>query len=122
MAQQNLTLIRGDTNIFDATVTLNSAPLDITTYDVWCTAKYSKDDTDIAALFQLTKTGGAITVVGANNNVARINIPASATLALTADVSVFYDVQIKAAGVNGQITTVAEGTMLISRDVTRAVT
>lgn len=120
MTQQNLALVRGDTNLFTATVTLNGAPLDVSAYDIWCTAKYSKDDADIAALFQVTKAAGAITVGGTGNSVATITIAAALTIALTADVKVFYDVQIKAPGGGGQITTVAEGTMLISKDVTRA--
>jgi hypothetical protein len=119
MIQQNLALIRGDTNVFEATVTLLGAPLDISAYDIWCTAKYNKNDTDLEALFQVTKALGAIVVMGANNNIAQITIAASLTIALTQDVRVFYDVQIKSPA--GTITTVAEGTMLISKDVTRAV-
>lgn len=120
MPQQNLALVRGDTNIFTATITINQVALDVSAYDIWCTAKYSKDDLDINALFQVTKAAGAITVGGASNNVATVTIAAALTIALTADVKVFYDVQIKAPGGTGQITTVAEGTMLISKDVTRA--
>lgn len=119
MQQQDLALVRGDTNIFTATITLNGAPLDVSGYDIWCTAKYSKDDTDLQALFQVTKAAGAITVGGASNNVATITVAASLTSPLTADVKVFYDVQIRSAG--GQVSTVAEGTMRISKDVTRAV-
>lgn len=119
MTQQNLALRRGDSNIFTATVTVAGVALDVSAYDIWCTAKYNKDDTDLQALFQVTKTSGAIVVGGAGNSVATITIAASLTLALTTDVTVFYDVQIKS--VPGVITTVAEGTMLISRDVTRAV-
>lgn len=119
MQQQNLALTRGDTNRIDATVTIEDVPLNISAYDIWCTAKYDKADTDAQALFQVTKAAGAIVVTGTNSNVAQITIAASLTSALTSDVRVFYDVQIKSAG--GQITTVAEGTMTISRDVTRAV-
>lgn len=118
MTQQNLAIKRGDSNIFTVTITLNGAPLDVSAYDIWCTAKYSKDDPDINALFQLTKAGGDIAVSGANNNIATVTVAASDTIALTHDVMVFYDVQIKS--VPGQITTVAEGTMNISRDITRA--
>lgn len=119
MAQQNLNLVRGDTNVFDATVTLSGSPLDVSAYDIWCTAKYSKDDADVDALFQVTKTAGEITVGGASNNVATIAVPAADTVALLVDVVVFYDIQIQAPG--GQITTVANGTMTISKDVTRAI-
>ena len=89
-------------------------------YDIWMTAKYSKDDTDLQALFQVTKGAGAITVGGANNNVATITVAATLTSPLTTDVSVFYDVQIKAPGGSGQVSTVADGTLAIARDVTRA--
>ena len=119
MTQQNLALKRGDTNVFAATITIASVALDVSAYDIWCTAKYNKDDLDINALFQVTKAAGAIVVSGAGNNIATITVAASLTLALTTDVSVFYDVQIKSPG--GVVTTVAEGTMLISKDVTRAV-
>lgn len=119
MAQQNLQLVRGDTNVFEATVTLSGVALDISAYDIWCTAKYSKADLDANALFQVTKAAGEITVGGVGNNVATIAVPASDTVALTVDVTVFYDIQIQAPG--GQITTVANGTMLIGRDVTRTI-
>lgn len=119
MTQQNLALIRGDTNIFEATVTIAAVPLDISGYDIWCTAKYNKNDTDLQALFQVTKAAGAIVVGGADNNVATITIAANLTSPLTQDTKVFYDVQIESPG--GVITTVAEGTMVITRDVTRAI-
>lgn len=119
MTQQNLTMKRGDSFLFTTTITLNGVALDVSGYDIWCTAKYNKDDTDLAALFQLTKLAGDIVVGGAGNNIATTTIPASDTIALTVDVVVFYDVQIKS--VAGQVTTVAEGTLTISKDVTRAI-
>ena len=116
---QNLSFIRGDTNVFFATVTLAGAPLDLSTYDIWCTAKYSKDDVDIAALFQVTRTAGDITIGGSGNNVATVTIGHSLTSALVADTTVYYDIQIEEQTTH-QISTVVDGQITITRDITQA--
>lgn len=117
MEQQNLTMKRGDSFQFTTTVTLNGSALDISGYSVWVTAKRQKSDLDAAAIFQLTKAGGAITVGGAGNNVATTTIPPASTASLTADTVLYYDVQIESPG--GKVDTVAEGVLTIGLDVTQ---
>lgn len=109
---------RGDNIRFDVNITQGGAALDVSAYDIWCTGKRDIDDADVDAVFQVTKAGGQITVTGAGNNIARVNIPGASTSALTEDVNLFYDVQIKSG--TGEITTVADGRMQIRKDVTRA--
>ncbi len=113
---------RGDNIKFDVTITLGVAgpPLDVSAYLIWCTGKYSVDDLDVSAVFQVTKAGGNITVSGTGNNIARVNIPGALTAVLTGNVQLFYDVQIKSP-ITGDIDTVAKGRMSIVRDVTRAI-
>ena len=109
---------RGDSIRFDVNVTQGGAALDLSTYDIWCTGKRNLDDADVDAVFQVTKAGGQITVVGAGNNIARVNIPGTSTSSLTEDITLFYDVQIKS--LTAEISTVADGRMQIRKDVTRA--
>lgn len=109
---------RGDNVKFDVTVTLDGAPVDLTTYSVWCTGKRQLSDADVDAIWQVTKAGGQITITGAGNNIARVNVPGSNTAVLTDNTTLFYDVQIKSAG--GDIATVADGRVTITLDVTRA--
>lgn len=109
---------RGDNIKFNVTVTVNGAPLDLTTYSVWCTGKRQLSDADVAAVWQVTKAGGEITLTGASNNIAQVNVPGSNTAVLTDNATLFYDVQIKSAG--GEISTVADGRITITLDVTRA--
>ena len=109
---------RGDNIKFDVDVKLDDVPLDISAYSIWCTGKRQLSDADVDAVWQVTKAGGQITVIGAGNNIARINVPGSNTAVLTENATLFYDVQIKSAG--GDIDTVADGRVQILQDVTRA--
>lgn len=109
---------RGDSIPFDVTITLDGVALDLTNYDIWATGKRQLSDADVDAVFQVTKAGGAIVVSGAGNNIARVTIPGSSTASLTANTTLFYDVQIKSP--TGLITTVADGRLTITLDVTRA--
>lgn len=110
---------RGDNIRFDVAITLDGNPLDVSAYLIWCTGKLQISDADLVAVFQATKLGGQITVTGAGNNIARVNIPGAFTSVLTDNTTLFYDVQIKSPG--GDIDTVASGRMQIVLDVTRAV-
>lgn len=119
MATQNLgPFKRGDNIRFQVDITQGGAPLNVSAYSIWCTGKRELSDLDAAAVWQVTKAGGQITVTGAGNNIALVNIPASATTVLTENVTLFYDVQIKSPG--GDIDTVADGRIPIVLDVTQA--
>lgn len=112
-----LTMRRGDTFTFDVTVTLAGAALDLTTYGITSTGKTNLSDTDAQAIYQVTKTGGGITVTGAGNNVARVVIPAAATSGMTTNATIWYDCQIK---LGANVYTVALGRLSIYLDVTVA--
>lgn len=120
----NFALSRGDGAFFTLTVTFApSAPsADLNTYAIWMTAKKSYTDLDAAAVFQLTKAAGDITVDGSNHAVAHIALPGSATAPLPClpplnRAILFYDVQIRGADLipytvaRGQITVVADATL-----------
>ena len=109
---------RGDNIQFDVLVTLDGAALDISAYSIWCTGKRQLSDLDASAIWQVTKAGGEITVVGTGNNIARVNVPAALTAVLTENVTLFYDVQIKSGA--GVVSTVADGRIAITLDATRA--
>lgn len=110
---------RGDTIEFEVTVTdrVTGAAVDLSTYSIWCTGKRALADTDANAVFQVTKAAGDITVGGSANNVIAVTIPPSATVDFTANVRLFYDVQVQS--VAGKISTVAQGMMSVVLDVTR---
>jgi hypothetical protein len=117
--RQDIAFWRGDGLVFTCTITSEGVAVDVSTYDIWCTGKRNLSEADVDAVFQVTKTAGDIVVSGAGNNIATITVPASDTVALTAPLSLFYDVQIKAPA--GQPITVAWGQLTIGQDVTRAI-
>lgn len=120
MALQQQTLDpmrRGDSYTFEATVTqADGAPVDLTIYAIRSTGKYALADPDSEAIYQVTKADGDITVVGANNNIARVVIPAAATAGFTTNVTFWWDVQIAAGDL---VYTVALGTLSAFLDVSQ---
>lgn len=116
---QQLRMFRGDTPTFQLTVLNRDLnPFDLTGYSIWFTAKRNLDDSDINALFQISTITGHIIVTDAVGGIAQIIPPASATYSLTSDAQVFFDIQIRNAGLT-RTYTVARGHLSIVRDVTR---
>lgn len=114
-----LTMWRGDTPIWElAVVDDGGAPFDLTGYTLYFTAKQALSDAD-PGVFQLTN-GAGITVTDAAGGLATIQPRRADTNTLTADVTLFYDVQLSQAAAPDQTFTVERGTLLIARDVTRA--
>ncbi len=121
----NFQLVRGDAAFWTLTVTFApSAPsADLNSYAIWMTAKNAFGDLDAAAVFQLTKVGGEITIDGSNHRVAHINMTGAKTASLPClpplNRSVLaYDVQIE--GPDSRPYTVARGTITIVADATLA--
>src|ERR1700690_3777028 len=97
---------RGDTYIFDLQVFQPPAPFtrptcqpgtpqNITGWFVWFTAKYHRDDADTAAVIAVTTLSG---IIFTNPTMGQIQItdPAASTSGLpTANVPLYYDVQVK---------------------------
>jgi hypothetical protein len=119
MAQTTLTMTRGDTPQWAlAVVDADGAPFDLTGYTLYFTAKVALSDAD-PGVFQLT-SGAGITVTNAAGGLATIQPRRADTSGLTDDARLFYDVQLSQAGAPDQTFTVDRGTLIITRDVTRA--
>lgn len=112
-----LVMKRGDSALWDFVATYPSgAPLVLTSATVWMTAKNQLSDADVAAVFQVSTTGGQITLTDAPNGKFRVQLTPSNTNTLTKDTNLFWDVQVKDA--SGKIYTVADGTLLVKLDAT----
>jgi hypothetical protein len=114
-------MTRGDTPIWDLVVTDTAgAPFNLAGYTTRMTAKYSLDDADADAVFQLSSTAGEIVYTDAAGGLATIQPLRSSTSALTTDVTVWCDVQIaEDASPDVSYTVVKPWAMTIKRDVTR---
>ncbi len=115
---------RGDTFELDLVVTRQDPvtklyrPVNLAGAKLWITAKFNLEDTDDNAVFQASTTSGGIVITDAAAGKASIAVPATATIALTADESrLFYDIQLDSAG---RIYTLERGTLIVNADVTRA--
>lgn len=85
----------GETIELDLTITLDGAPLSISSLaEIWFTAKRTDKDAD-PGLFQKTKTDGGIVATDDPNGKARITIDPADTTSLTNMVSLYCDVKLK---------------------------
>ena len=114
-------LRRGDTPIWDlAVLDTNGDPFNLTGYTIRMTAKTDIDDTDADAVFQLSTTTGEIVITNAAGGLATIQPERGSTNTLTADITVYCDVQIADDGApDVTYTVVPTWTMRIVRDITR---
>lgn len=101
-------------------------PLDLTGCKVWFTLKYRVQDSDAAALAQVTTdssvpVGGGVTILDAKNGQIGIRVPPAATSGLADQTwELPYDIQVKDP--TEDIATAETGTIIIDADVTRAIT
>ena len=117
--REPLTMTRGDTPEWALTVVAaDGSPFDLTDYEVYFTAKRLLTDAD-PGVFQLT-VGAGVTVTDAAGGLATIQPRRGDTNTLTEDVRLFYDVQLSQEASPDQTFTVDSGTLVITRDVTRA--
>jgi hypothetical protein len=117
MAEVNLTMRRGDTVKLNITVTRGGSAVDLTGASIWFTVKNAVTDAD-PGVFQKT-VGSGIVVTNAAAGQAQITIANADTSAIVGSRTLLYDIQVKEAG--GDITTVANGTITVSPDVTLAI-
>lgn len=109
---------RGDTISIALTISRNGSAIDLTGATIWFTAKEAVEDADVDAVFQKTTADG-ITIDDAPNGRATVVIEPADTAALGDDpVTLLCDVQVEEA--DGTTSTVAEGVLRITPDVTRA--
>jgi hypothetical protein len=108
-------MFRGDYKQFDIRVEDATGPRDLSADELWFTVKRAIADAD-PGLFQKTKSGGGIAVVGLG--LARVTIVPADTTALLATERFLYDVQLRATA--GQPRTVDSGGLTVFADVTRS--
>jgi hypothetical protein len=113
MQQQQLTMFRGNTMVFDFAVTLGGNPVDLTGADIWFTAKTSPAASDV--VFQKV-VGQGITVADAANGTGLIELVPSDTHGLGArTVQLYFDLEVEIAGA---VYTVSVGRLVVEPDLT----
>lgn len=107
---------RGDTEAFDAAVTLSGVAVDITGCSLKFTAKRSVSDTDADAVFQLV-TPTEIVITNGPAGLCTINVASLDTSALLVPTLCYCDLQL--VDTLGNVSTTTTGTLMIKVDVTR---
>ncbi|CAB4151542.1 hypothetical protein UFOVP587_21 [uncultured Caudovirales phage] len=108
-AKQNITITRGDTEVFNITLLDSvSAPINLTGSTFMAQIRYEYDDTAIAASFTCT-------VTDAVNGVVNMTLTSAASQALVAGPA-FWDLQRTVGDV---VNTLLAGKCTILHDVTR---
>lgn len=120
----DLTIHRGDDEPLTLTVVRPDEddvdqPVNITGATLWFTAKNAWSDADADAVIALT-TPVDILITDGPGGVAIIKVTADDTKDLTTYTRLVYDVQMLESGADGP-TTLVQGVLIVSRDVTRAV-
>jgi hypothetical protein len=113
MQQQQLTMFRGNTMVFDIVVTLGGNPVDLTGAGIWFTAKMSPGASTV--VFQKT-VGQGITVTEAASGAGVIELVPGDTQGLGArTVRLYFDLEVEIAGA---VYTVAAGRLVVEVDLT----
>ena len=113
MQQQQLTMYRGNTMVFDFAITVGGNPVDLTDAGLWFTAKTSPTST--AAVFQKT-LGQGITVTDPASGIGLIQLAPSDTSGLASrQAQLYFDLEVELAGT---VHTVAAGRLVVEPDVT----
>ena len=107
---------RGDTEIFDAAITVSGVATNITGCSLKFTAKRSLSDTDANAVFQLDKPT-EILITNGPAGLCEINVASLDTSALLVPTLCYCDLQL--VDTFGNVSTTATGTLMIKVDVTR---
>lgn len=117
----NYEIFRGDDR--DLTIAVKApggAAQNITGWTFWVTGKVNLADADAAAVFQRTNAGTAtgVVITDAANGLATATIRGVDTSALTAQTTLFVDIQGKDG--NGRVATLSTGKITIVLEVTQA--
>lgn len=117
----DLVAVRGDNETYDLTVVLPSgSPVNLTDATLWFTVKKNKYEADSAALISKTSAlNGGITIANQNTDpgeAAIALVPTDTNKLVPGDY--YFDVQMKSS--TGTVTTLADGIIEITADVTRA--
>jgi len=106
---------RGDTEAFDAAITVSNVPADITGCSLRFTAKRSLQDSDANAVFQVV-TPTEIVITNGPGGLCTINVASTDTNTETQAIRCYCDLQL--VDTFGNVSTTATGTLLIKMDVT----
>ena len=113
MQQQQLTMFRGNTMVFDFSITLGGNSVDLTGAGIWFTAKTSPGASNV--VFQKA-VGSGITVTDAASGAGLIELVPDDTQGLGArTVRLYFDLEVEIAGA---VYTVAAGRLVVEPDVT----
>ena len=116
----NLTMVRGDTFPFVATIQHNNVALNLTGAQVRFLAKWKYEDADVDAVINLV-VGSGITITDAIAGQVEVIVPATATTSLPARVvDLFYDLQATTSTNN--VYTAMIGKLRVNPDVSIAAT
>jgi hypothetical protein len=107
---------RGDTEVFDAAITVAGVAVNITGCSLKFTAKRSLQDSDADAVFQLA-TPSEIVITDGPNGLCQITVASADTSGLLVPTLCYCDLQL--VDTLGNVSTTATGTLLIKVDVTR---
>ena len=114
-----LEMFRGDDESFNVTVTERDGltPVDLSNMDLRFTAKRRIGDLDVDAIIVCTTDDATITLTTPSSGLARIDVPAGSTDELTRDTLLVWDLQ--ATDALDKTRTLASGTLIVRRDVSR---
>lgn len=93
-------------------------PVDLSSAEIWFTAKKSIDDADGAAVVQVTKADGNIVVSGTSHNILTVRADNVANVLPNESITLVCDVKVKLPDVFAQV--VGEGTLKVSKAVTQS--
>ena len=106
---------RGDTEVFDAAITVSGVAVNITGCTLRFTAKQSMQDSDADAVFQLI-TPVEIVITNGPGGLCTITVASADTSGVTQAIRCYCDLQL--VDTLGNVSTTATGTLLIKIDVT----
>jgi hypothetical protein len=107
---------RGDTEVFDAAITVSGVAVNITGCSLKFTAKRSLQDADADAVFQLV-TPTEIVITNGPGGLCQINVASLDTSGLLVPTLCYCDLQL--VDTLGNVSTTATGTLMVKIDVTR---
>lgn len=112
-------VVRGDTIIFDATITRppGGPPVNLTGATLVCTGRRTLEEAASAYVFRVA-VGTGIVVTNPSAGQCRVTVPAAATATLPDAPALYTDLEVTEA--DGRVSTPLRGRLLLSPDVSRS--
>ena len=89
--------------------------------EIWFTAKLSRDDDDLQAVFQKTLSGDGIRLASAGSNVCYVDVQAADQAELWHHRTNYLYCDVQVRGPDNEVWTVASGTWTLLPQVTRSI-